>query len=182
MARRLVERIGSVSNVPAVDYLFDEEGIALPDLGGIQSTIAKRTRHRRALLRMLFDYFETDRLLVCLDTANLDLLKDFFADRCETRLLEIQCEFSDDYLAGHARRVGLAGDRTPEGALARLLPTIRNDVLAERDAIRDENFPEFHRVRERAAPEENAAPLAAFLSISRDQARQIMTHDTLFAD
>ena len=33
----------------------------------------KRTRHRRALMRMLFDYYDTDRLIICLDTANLDL-------------------------------------------------------------------------------------------------------------
>ena len=60
---------------------------ALPDLGGIQATLGKRTRHRRALMRMLFDYFETDRLIVCIDPGNLDLLPDFCGDRSTTKLL-----------------------------------------------------------------------------------------------
>ena len=182
VARRLVERIGLVSNVPMVDYVFDEEGVPLPCLGGIESTIVKRTRHRRALMRMLFEHYGTDRLLVCLDTANLDLLKDFFSDRCETRLLEVQCDFSDEYLAGHARRIGLAGERASEETLERLLPTIRNDVMAERDAIRDAEFAQFHRLRERATREENAQALSVFLSISVDQALQIVSQDHLFAD
>jgi hypothetical protein len=29
----------------------------------------KRNRHRRALMRMLFDYYDTDRLMICLDPA-----------------------------------------------------------------------------------------------------------------
>lgn len=182
VARRLVDQISFVSNVPTVDYVFDEEGVPLPSLGGIESTIVKRTRHRRALMRMLFDYYGTDRLLVCLDTANLDLLKDFFSDRCESRLLEVQCDFSDEYLTGHARRIGLAGERTSEETLERLLPTIRNDVMAERDAIRDAEFAQFHRLRERATPEENAQALSVFLSISVEQALQIVSHDHLFAD
>ena len=99
----------------------------LPDLGGIQSNLGKRTRHRRALMRMLFDYYDTNRLVICLDTANLDLMQDFFSDRSTTRLLEIDCDMTDDYLCGHARRVGLAGDQTSDETLAQLLPTIRYD-------------------------------------------------------
>ena len=67
VAKRLLDRMRQVTNVPAIEYLFNEESTVLPDLGGIQSTVEKRTRHRRALMRMLFDYFETDRLIVCMD-------------------------------------------------------------------------------------------------------------------
>ena len=74
---------------------------------------------------MLFDYYETDRLIVCMDPANLDLMQDFFSDRSITRLLQVNCQFSDEYLVGHARRVGLAGERTGQQTLDRLLPTIR---------------------------------------------------------
>ncbi len=71
VAKRLLDRIRQVTNVPAIEYLFNEEDTALPDLGGIQTTLEKRTRHRRALMRMLFDYYETDRLIVCMDPATL---------------------------------------------------------------------------------------------------------------
>ncbi len=113
VAKRFVAAIKAHTDIPAVDYLFDEAACALPDLGGIQTSLSKRTRHRRALMRMLFESYGTDRMIICLDPSNIDLLHDFYADRSRTRLLDIDCSFSDDYLRGHARRIGLAGEATP---------------------------------------------------------------------
>ncbi len=182
VAKRLVGEIRHHTNIPAIDYLFNEESTPLPDLGGIQSTLTKRTRHRRALMRMLFDYYETDRLLICLDTANLDLMQDFFSDRSTTRLLEIDCAFPDDYLAGHARRVGLAGEETSSETLAQLLPTIRYDMTYESDRIRDASFPQHLRLREGASVDENAVPLAQFLSVSPEMAAKLAQTPYLFSD
>ena len=182
VAKRLVGSVKHHTNIPAIDYLFNEENTPLPDLGGIQATLAKRTRHRRALMRMLFDYYETDRLIICLDTANIDLMQDFYSDRSKTKLLEIECVFTDDYLAGHARRVGLAGDETTQESLKQLLPTIRYDVLHESDRIRDAHFPEHHRISETARTADNVAPLAAFLSVGEDVARGVAETPYLFTD
>jgi len=182
VAKRLLARARQVTNLPAIEYLFNEEGAELPDLGGIQNTLEKRTRHRRALMRMLFDYYETDRLLICLDPSNVDLMQDFYSDRCMTRLLEIQTGFSDEYLIGHARRVDLAGAHTTQETLDRLLPTIRYDVVFESDRIRDAGFPNFYRIRESASPDENAGSLAQFLSIPHDKARDIAATEFLYAD
>ncbi|MHA7875689.1 DUF5928 domain-containing protein [Roseivivax sp.] len=182
VAKRLLERIRQMTNIPCIEYLFNEENTALPDLGGIQSTMVKRHRHRRALMRMLYDYYETERMLVCLDPVSIDLLEDFCRDRAVTRILEVDCHFSDDYLTGHAMRVGLAGDRTPPETLARLLPTVRNDILHESDRIRDAEFPNYLRIREGETPEANAEALAAFLSLGRDTAIDIARTDFLFAD
>ena len=182
VAKRLLDRVGSVSNLPTIEYLFDEENTPLPDLGGIQATLEKRTRHRRAMMRMLFDFYETDQLLVCLDPSNLDLFRDFYSDRSETRLLEIECSYSDTYLEGHAKRVGLAGAHTSPETFRTLLPTIRNDLFRESELIRDENFPEFYRIREKAQPEENARTLAKFLGIDALKAREIAETEHLFVD
>ncbi len=182
VAKRLLSELRQISNVPSIEYLFDEEETRLPDLGGIQKTLAKRTRHRRALVRMLFDYYETDRLIFCLDPNNMDLLRDFYTDRSRTKLLQIECRFSDEYLIGHARRVGLLGERASSETIARLLPAIRADVLHEADRIKDEKFPHYYRMREWASPEENAAPLSAFFGLPLDTAREIASKDYLFAD
>ncbi|WP_413718055.1 DUF5928 domain-containing protein [Silicimonas sp. MF1-12-2] len=182
VAKRLLERIGHKSNIHAIEYLFDEEATALPDLGGIQASLEKRTRHRRALMRMLFDYYETDRIIICLDPSNFDLFEDFYADRNETRLLEIECQYSDAYLEGHAMRVGLAGPNSTEDTFRRLLPAIRNDVYRESERIRDQNFPEFYRLRERNTPEENAVALSGFLRIDQDKALEIASTNYLFDD
>ena len=182
VAKRLVAAIRHHTNVPAVEYLFNEDDTPLPDLGGIESTLEKRARHRRALMRLLFDHYESDRLVICLDTANIDLMHDFFSDRSVTRLLEIECSFDDGYLAGHARRIGLAGQDTSDETMARLLPTIRHDMIYQRDAIRDAGFPNTSRMRESAGTDENAAALAQFLSVNADTARTLAETPYLFVD
>lgn len=182
VAKRLVARIRQRTNIPVVEYLFNEASTPLPDLGGIQSTLEKRTRHRRALMRMLFDYHQTDRLVVCIDPVAIDLIQDFYADRATTRLLEVVCEFSDDYLTGHAQRIGLAGPGTPREVLDRLLPTIRYDLRFESDRLRDAGFAHFARIREAASADENALPLAEFLTIQPAAAREIAATEYLFTD
>jgi hypothetical protein len=182
VAKRLVDRVQVVTGLPVVHYLFNEAATPLPDLGGIQTTLDKRMRHRRALVRMLFDTWDSDRLVICVDPASTDLIQDFYSDRARVRLLEIDCTFTDDYLIGHAHRVGLAAPATPEAAMARLLPTIRYDVRFESDRLRDLDLAGHHRLRETASVEENAAALAAFLGVPPDQARAIAATDYLFVD
>ena len=133
-------------------------------------------------MRMLYDYYETDRLVICMDPANLDLLEDFGRDRAQTRMLEIECQFSDDYLTGHAMRSGLAGERTPPETLARLLPTVRNDLLHESDRIRDAKFDSHLRLRETDPREAHARAVAGFLSVPLSVAQEIVAQDQLFAD
>jgi hypothetical protein len=182
VAKRLIDLIRRTTSLPAVAYLFNEAETELPDLGGIQSTIAKRTRHCRAIVRMLFDYWKTDALVFCIDPANVDLMQDFYNNKCTVKLLEIECDFTDDYLIGHAKRVGLASDHSPRETIDRLLPTIRYDVSFESDRIRDAGFANFIRIRQSATPEENAVHLAGFLGIPADIARKITATEYLYLD
>ncbi|KCV81423.1 EpsK domain-containing protein [Actibacterium atlanticum] len=182
VAKRLIEQTRKETNVPVIEYLFNEESTPLPDLGGIQTTLEKRTRHRRALMRMLFDYYDTDRLIICLDPSNLDLMQDFYADRSTTKLLEIRTEFTDDYLIGHATRIGLASESTPPETIDRLLPTIRYDMRFESERIRDSDFPFYFRMEERKTATENAAALSGFLDISPEVAQRIAGTEYLYVD
>ena len=182
VAKRLVERVRGVTGIPAVDYLFDERETALPDLGGIQTTLEKRMRHRRALVRMLFEHWGTDRLVLCVAPGSFELIQDFRQDRARMRLLEIDCAFTDDYLVGHARRVGLAGPETPVAAMEKLLPTIRHDVKFESDRLRELDLAGHFHLRQGASREENAEALAGFLDIALDTAREIAATDYLFVD
>jgi hypothetical protein len=133
-------------------------------------------------MRMLFDYYETDRLLVCMDPGSIDLLQDFCGDRAVTKLLEVQCHFTDAYLIGHAMRVGLAGEQTPPETLERLLPTIRGDMTYESDRIRDSEFENHMILRQSDDRGQRADLLARFLDIPREKAQEIAEPDHLFAD
>jgi hypothetical protein len=182
VARRLAAAIRAATGVPTLDYIFNEEEASLPHLGGIETTLAKRGRHRRTLLRLLFDHFGSDRMVICLDTASYDIITDLYGDRADVRLLEVQCQFSDDYLAGHARRVGLAGAGAGAATVAALLPTVRFDVRFESDRIRDADLAHAYRMAQGSSAEENAAALARFLSIPPEAAHAIAATPHLFDD
>ncbi len=182
VAKRLLARITDSEDLRGIEYLFDEEETILPDLGNIESSLDKRNRHRRALLRLIYDHYDTNRLIICLDPSNIDLMRDLFADGSTGQLLEIECRFEDEYLLGHAKRVGLAGEMTPPDTIARLLPTLRQNFLFESDQIKAQDFPNAYRLGEDQDSAENIAALMGFLTVSEDKARDILAIDYLFVD
>ena len=109
-------------------------------------------------------------------------MRDFVDDKSQTRLLEIECNFDDDYLIGHAHRMGLVGEQTSAALTARLLPTIRADIVHERDSLRDLDLPNSSRMREDAQIDENAAAIARFLQVDADVARRLAETPHLFVD
>ncbi|MGV6806171.1 MAG: DUF5928 domain-containing protein [Ruegeria sp.] len=182
VAKRLIDQVASETDLPCIEYLFNEETTPLPDLGGLETTLDKRSRHRRAVTQMLFDHFGANRLLICVDPASLDIVQDFCSDRARTHVLEIECAYSDAYLVGHAHRVGLAGENSPAATVERLLPTIRSDLAYESEQLRGAGFEQFFRLREAADPAENITAIAGFLGIAEETAHEIMRLDYLFTD
>ncbi|ARO14973.1 Glycosyl transferase family 14 [Ketogulonicigenium robustum] len=182
VAKRFVQAASRVTGLPSLEYMFNEDRAPLPDLGGIQTTVAKRTRHRRALLRMLFEYFDSDKLVVCLDPSNVELMSDFESDRATMRVLEIECDLSDDFLRGHATRVGLASERSPSDLLERLIPAVRADLTLESERMRDMGFTFHHRVQESGPEAQNVAALVEFFGIKPDAATEIIHTPYIFSD
>ncbi|MFB2532200.1 DUF5928 domain-containing protein [Paracoccus sp. p4-l81] len=182
VAKRLARKTHEVTGIPMLEYLFNEANAGLPDLGGVERSVGKRTRHRRALMRLLFDHYGTGRLGLCVDPSDMDLLRDFAGDRAETRILLIDVDFSDDYLRGHLKRVGLAADTTPPDVIDRLLPTLRNDLRFETERLSDAGFAQFARIRPGLAPEVNAHAIADFLEIGHAEAEAIARTPHLFDD
>jgi len=182
VAKRLAARIRDVTDIPVVEYLFHEETTVLPDLGGVQSTLYKRSRHRRSLMRMLFDYYKTRRMVICLDPGSPELIADFTSDRALTSILEIDCDFDDAYVAGHAKRTGLAPEDASTEALERLIPTVRDALKMEADKIRDAGYENYSRIRQFATVEQNAREIARFLAVSPDVAQDLAATHRLFED
>ena len=133
-------------------------------------------------MRLLFDFYEVDRLIICLDPNNVELMRDFMSDQSTARILELQCSFSDEYLIGHAQRVGLAHEGTPDGVVEHLLPTLRHEFDYEAVRIREAGFASHWRVRQDRSTEENAAAIAEFFGCDADAAREIAETPYLFDD
>ncbi len=182
VAKRLTAAIRDLTDIPAVDYLFNEQDAALPDMGGIENTVAKRERHRRAMVRMMFDQFGKNRLAMCVDPAALGLIQDFIEDKADTRLLLIESDFDDDYVRGHIGRVGLAGANAPAPVVDRLVPAVRSDLEHEAERIRDLELDGIFTLSASAPADENAAALAGFLHVDAEVAHKLALTDDLFAD
>ncbi|WP_424971399.1 DUF5928 domain-containing protein [Dinoroseobacter sp. S76] len=182
VAKRLLTRAQQDLGLQGVAFAFHEEDCELPDLGGLDKTLDKRNRHRRSLVRLLYSCFETDRLALCIDPSALDLMRDFFADRATTRLLVIDCDFSDGYLVGHAKRIGLAAEHSPQTVLDQAVPTIRAEIALEREQIRDAGFGDVYYISEQNSADGNAVALAGFFGIPEAQAEALARSDHLFSD
>lgn len=182
VAKRLTAAIRWHTDIPAVNYLFNELEAELPDMGGIETTVEKRERHRRALVRMLFDQFESRRVALCLDPSALGLIQDFVEDKADTRVLLVESDFDDDYVRGHIARVGLAGQHSSAERVGKLIPAVRSDLEHETDRIRDLDLADFHTISPHKDTAQNAAALRRFLNVEPEVAQTLAETDHLFAD
>lgn len=182
VAKRLTQAIRQRTDIPAVDYLFNELEAQLPDLGGVETSLNKRERHRRALLRLLFEQFEDNRLVICLDPSALHLIQDLMSDKADTRLLLVESHFDAEYIRGHIGRVGLAGPQTAPDVVDRLIPTVRADLDHEAERVRDVDMAHFYAISPSASDEDNAVQIAKFLDIMPDTAMELAKTDNLFDD
>ncbi|MFO6464554.1 DUF5928 domain-containing protein [Jannaschia sp. KMU-145] len=182
VAKRLAESLRQHQVIPALDYIFNEDDSPMPDLGGIETSLAKRHRHRRAMLRMLFRQMGTDRLAICLDPADFELLEEFYADRTTIRTLLVDCAYDEGYLRGHAQRIGLLGDQTPDATIERLMPTVAQDFVTEITRIREADLPDIHRLVEGTPEAEMATVLETVFGTDRDTAEALARTPHLFDD
>jgi hypothetical protein len=179
VGKRLARHAGA-AGIRAFGNIFDEDDAGLPPLGNLAASLDKRQRHRRAFLSVLFAATDERRLLFCLDPARTDILADLARDACATRVLAVETAMDEPWLMGHAQRTGLVGG-PPAPELATLLASeLRRQLAAEIDAARAAGLPEFHRLREDAAPAARAGALGAFLGIPREAAQAIAADPELF--
>ncbi|MBB1490046.1 MULTISPECIES: DUF5928 domain-containing protein [unclassified Paracoccus (in: a-proteobacteria)] len=182
VAKRLTAAIRWHTDIPAVNFLFNELDAELPDMGGIETTLAKRERHRRALVKMLFVMFDQPSIAICLDPSALGLVQDFLGDKAETRLLLIEVDFDDDYVRGHIERVGLAGQNSAPHQVDRLIPAVRSDLEHEAEHIRDLEIEGFEAISKHRGEQANAAALRRLLGVDPEVALTLARTDHLFDD
>lgn len=181
VANRLVETLKGTGSV-AFGYAFDQDDVPLPNLGNIESSKDKRGRHRRAFLKLLYQSQDTRKLTICLDPSNLGAIQDFASDGCQLRVLELVCSLSDDWLSGHAERIGL-GTVEDQGDLhENLMTTLRQDIFDEQSGIRDLNLPVHVRVSDDFEVAKLARPLAEAFDVSIDGGAALARTPHLFED
>ena len=180
IGNRIIDALRQASDAPAYGYVFDEDTPDLPDLGGIENRRDKRGRHRRAFLKLLLQHHQAAQMTICLDPSNLDALRDLGRDGCVLRVLEIDCDISDDWLSGHAERIGL-GVSSSNGAMqSALMATLRQNIVDETQTLRGMGLPHLFRITEGEAPGKMARALADAFDINVDAGARIARTDGLF--
>ena len=117
-----------------------------------------------------------------MDPSNIDLIRELASDRNTTRFLEINCEFDDEYISGHARRIGLISDQAAVETLVKLLISIRNDLKKEIDSIGDLKLEFTYKIDEKETVRKNADELSRFADIAMEEALDIVTVDWIYSD
>ncbi len=173
VGKRFAEAFAQANGVKSLGYVFDESGTGLPDLGGLEHSRPKRNRHRRAFLKLLYEQLDTDALTICMDPSNLETLADFAGDRCHLRVLDVGCTFDDDYLVGHAQRIGLSDGQTQTEVNNALIAALHNNIRADHEALQEMGLPALFFVHEKHDTDSNAVALAAFLKIPQHRAENI---------
>lgn len=182
VAKRFIESVRQIDGPETLGYVFEEDSGAVPGLGGIENSKEKRGRHRRAFLKMLFEYHNTERLLICLDTSNIAAIRDIQNDDCDLRLLELRCDVDDAYMLGHAKRIGLISDDVDVSIAGPLLATLNRQFKDESDALRDLKLSHFFCVDQHANQPINVETVARFLNVPSEQAAICLRDNRLMRD
>lgn len=116
------------------------------------------------------------------NSSALPLIADLAGGKPQTRILFIDGDFDDAYIRGHMKRIGVAGDETPDEVIRRLVPVVRDDLLHEVERLRDMNFPHFNVISPGAGIAMNAAAIARFLEVPDEIAHDLAATPQLFSD
>lgn len=178
----LARAMGDLPGMAAVGYLFSDPACVLPDLGGIEASLPQRHRHRRVVMRLLFDVTGARTLVACVDPEDIEILRDLDGDPATVRMLEIDCAIDEDWLRGHLARAGLARRDTPDHTKAELLSTMRNKIARDARMIRMAGFRALTRVRQGDPLPARIAALAQFAGVPDETVTAHLAPGALFAD
>ena len=182
VAKRLMRALKASLEIPALGYLFDEDTAGLPKLGNLLSSTSKKNRHRPLLTRLLFEYHQSNHLIICLDPSDIVLLKELSANHKTIRILEISCLFDDQHLLDYAENLGLINVIAKNELTERILLSIRNQIAQENEAIEQSNFNNRFILSETASDAENSQQLMAFCDLDQSEAARIIEQKWIFSD
>ncbi|GLQ35232.1 glycosyl transferase [Amylibacter marinus] len=160
--QRVLQQILDHTNAKGFQYLFNDGGLQLPDLGGIEQSVEKRSRHRRAVMRLLFEDSTVDHLFICIDPSSKFIVDDFYSDECTVRTLHVSIPFSDEFCKGHAQRTGVLADPdAPDAGM--ICQAVKMTLTKDVADIHAAHYSHFYEISHNKPYEENQQMLAGFL-------------------
>lgn len=169
---RLCAALGQEGRFTAFGHIFDDAGITLPDLGGLEHGLAKRRRHPAAFLRALADVTAARHLVVCLTPAQGEVALDVCAQWPGVRVLDLPRPLDEAGVRDLAQSLGLGAGPLPD---AQDLPKALRAERAEMHRVLTGKLTcDVACLRAQDSPEVQARALAQALSLSQSRAQDIL--------
>ncbi|MEL6476562.1 MAG: DUF5928 domain-containing protein [Pseudomonadota bacterium] len=173
VGKAVARSIGQVTGATALGYIFDEDEDLPVDLGNLEHGLAKRGRHRRALLNLILGQVGGSRLVFCLDPGRRDVIDDLVAASSGVRILAVERQVPDRHLESHARRTGLIGAQAGDFERAELGRALRHQFDTETAALARAHAGRVFRNDLTRGREANLLDIGHFLRCSRAEADAI---------
>ena len=120
-----------VAGLPSLGYLFDSQDDPEIPLGGLERGVAKRNRHRHALMNILFDALGTRRLMICLDPSRADAIEEMMRSYGDVRILLVDRPIPEDHVRDHAHRAGLIAANSGDFEVREALTALTHEFAEE---------------------------------------------------
>ncbi len=165
--------ISRVTGLPQLGYLFDEDTELGVDLGNLDHGLAKRGRHRRAFMNLVFDAIGTEDVLFCVDPGRTDVIDDLVSTAGNLRILLIERPVPDSHITGHARRAGLIGDTSGDYERDEVFKALRYQFDTEIATLRKRYRGILHRNLPGRERDANTLEIGRFLRVPRTPAEAV---------
>ncbi|MEM9269569.1 MAG: DUF5928 domain-containing protein, partial [Pseudomonadota bacterium] len=169
VGKRILTALTETTGQPNFGYLFQEENAGLPDLGGLEEGLARRTRNVPAFLNVLAEV-AGGPLTFCLDPQETEILAALKAHGADVRVLEVTCDYTNGYLLGHAERMGLPMASLDEAARGDLLGALRANIEDEHRALTGLGLRTHARVEEYDPPQKVSEHLRELFELEPEAA------------
>ncbi len=141
-------RLAEVTGIKYFGYVFDEESEDVGDLGGFQYDRDKRLEMPVAFMRMFYDTKNLNQAIIGADPSRYKELLQLTQSGEDIRAIELENQFSPEYLDGHAERSGLMVQQSSSVQEAALHRTILEIFRNESQEIKGLEFTRFGHIRD----------------------------------
>lgn len=167
------KKASELISTASLGYIFDEDRDINVPLGNLEHGLAKRGRHRVALMNLIYDAMETDRLIICLDPSRAEALLEFVDKIGDVRILLVDRPISQAHIRSHALRSGLFAEDSGTFEQDEVMRALNHEFAHETTWLR-ENFADrlyinsLDRTRE-----QNILDIGHFLRVPRSGAEAL---------
>ncbi|MEM9715536.1 MAG: DUF5928 domain-containing protein [Pseudomonadota bacterium] len=170
------------TGIPGVGYLFNTNNAELPDLGGLESHVDKRSHHRRAVVRLLFDIFDTNRLVIGLDPESTEVFDDLAKDRCAVSVIYIDRDLNEAYFKGHAERTGRISQTVSDDDWQEIYRSLKARHERSVEELQHPRLLKYAEIKQQDSDARRAEALASVLDCSAEQAQSIIQTSQILKD